>query len=709
MAHPAVAEAMAFPVPHPTLGESVAAAVVLREGARATVQEIRLFASGRLAPFKLPQPIVIVAAIPTGRSGKPQRIGLAERLGLTESQRRDGGQDERVAPHARRGEARRDPGRRAGPRAVGIHDNFFQLGGHSLTATMAAARIAEEFQVDLPVQALFERPTVAELADAVAMLVPGQGPPDDPSQAQRRSLPALLRAAAALVPRPGRTRQSRLQHAGRPASHGPLGPRGPRREPGRDPPPARGAAHDLHRGRRAAGAGHRSRNARCGCRSSTSRGSRRPNGSGRRGGWRPSRPASPFNLARGPLFRAVLARLDPSEHVLILTMHHIVSDGWSNTVLFAELATLYRAFAAGQALAAAGAADPVRRLRRLAAALGGSSAEPGSTARLLERAAPRRPARPRSRARSTPARPPDLAGRETRAADTRLSRRAPRRGRRTRRRHALHDGAGGLPGAALALHPAGEVHRRNADREPDAHRDGEADRLLREHAGPAGRSVGRSVVPDPARTRASDGPRRVRAPGPAVREARGGAAAGATSRSRAALPGDVRVPELHRAARRVRDGTDRPAPAARQRDREVRPDAVPVSDRTGAGIGVAVQHRSLRARDDRAHGRPLPHSARWHRGTPRSAPLPTAPRERRRAPAAARGGLRHRRPRCRSALPGAVRSPGGAHARRGRRAVRRRARDLSRPERACQPAGASTPAARGQGRRRWSPCASRVP
>ncbi|AGY58062.1 non-ribosomal peptide synthetase [Gloeobacter kilaueensis] len=56
----------------------------------------------------------------------------------------------------------------------------------------------------------------------------------------------------------------------------------------------------------------------------------------------------PFDLAKGPLLRAVLFRLAPSEHVLLLTMHHIVSDGWSIGILIQELAALYAAFRSGQ-------------------------------------------------------------------------------------------------------------------------------------------------------------------------------------------------------------------------------------------------------------------------------------------------------------------------------------------------------------------------
>jgi len=82
MDHPAVLQAIAFSVPHDKLGEDVAAAVVLREGATATEQELRAFLSKRLAAFKTPRTILFLDEIPKGATGKLQRIGLAEKLGL---------------------------------------------------------------------------------------------------------------------------------------------------------------------------------------------------------------------------------------------------------------------------------------------------------------------------------------------------------------------------------------------------------------------------------------------------------------------------------------------------------------------------------------------------------------------------------------------------------------------------------------------------
>jgi acyl-CoA synthetase (AMP-forming)/AMP-acid ligase II len=78
--HPAVAEAAAFAVPHPRLGEDVAAAVVLKEGATVTPLELREFLLPTLAQFKIPRRIVFVDRLPKGATGKVQRQRLVEGL-----------------------------------------------------------------------------------------------------------------------------------------------------------------------------------------------------------------------------------------------------------------------------------------------------------------------------------------------------------------------------------------------------------------------------------------------------------------------------------------------------------------------------------------------------------------------------------------------------------------------------------------------------
>ena len=82
MDHPAVQQVVTFAMPHPKLGEEVAAAVVLREGADADQAAIREFAAARLAGFKVPRRVVILDEIPKGPTGKLRRIGLADQLGL---------------------------------------------------------------------------------------------------------------------------------------------------------------------------------------------------------------------------------------------------------------------------------------------------------------------------------------------------------------------------------------------------------------------------------------------------------------------------------------------------------------------------------------------------------------------------------------------------------------------------------------------------
>ncbi len=82
MDHPAVAQVVTFAIPHDKLGEEVGAAVVLREGASLTDRELRDFAAQRLADFKVPRKVLILEEIPKGATGKLQRIGLAQKLGL---------------------------------------------------------------------------------------------------------------------------------------------------------------------------------------------------------------------------------------------------------------------------------------------------------------------------------------------------------------------------------------------------------------------------------------------------------------------------------------------------------------------------------------------------------------------------------------------------------------------------------------------------
>jgi acyl carrier protein len=163
--HPAVLQAVAFGVPHHRLGEEVGAAVVLRAGASASGHDLREFAAKRLADFKIPAKMVFMERIPTGPTGKLQRIGLAEALGLTGAPAVSGQGKTTLRPPATDTERKisgiwRDL---LGVEQVGIDDNFFDCGGDSLLALRLIARIEEATGRTLNVSDLASQ-TLSQLA-----------------------------------------------------------------------------------------------------------------------------------------------------------------------------------------------------------------------------------------------------------------------------------------------------------------------------------------------------------------------------------------------------------------------------------------------------------------------------------------------------------------------------------------------------------------
>jgi acyl-CoA synthetase (AMP-forming)/AMP-acid ligase II/acetyltransferase-like isoleucine patch superfamily enzyme/acyl carrier protein len=160
--HPQVVEATAFAVPHPTLGEDVAAAVVLTAGATAVGDDIRKFAAGRLATFKVPQQVVCVTAIPKGPTGKVQRIGLAEQLAdVLEAGRSVGVARAMDAVESRLQDIWRW---RLRLEQVGLRDNFYALGGDSLTMATMVVEVEEHFGKPIAMDAFLDRPTIETLA-----------------------------------------------------------------------------------------------------------------------------------------------------------------------------------------------------------------------------------------------------------------------------------------------------------------------------------------------------------------------------------------------------------------------------------------------------------------------------------------------------------------------------------------------------------------
>jgi acyl-CoA synthetase (AMP-forming)/AMP-acid ligase II/thioesterase domain-containing protein/acyl carrier protein len=169
LAHPGVAEAVAFSVPHTKLGEDVAAAVVRREGASVTEAELQQFAARRLAVHKLPRRILFLDKLPLGPTGKVQRSKMREYLtspGANVDTAASHYVDPRDEREQRIAELLAQVLRRE---RVGIHDSFFNLGGDSLAATRCALLLQQEFGCSTLSPAVFLwAPTVAHLAEIMA-------------------------------------------------------------------------------------------------------------------------------------------------------------------------------------------------------------------------------------------------------------------------------------------------------------------------------------------------------------------------------------------------------------------------------------------------------------------------------------------------------------------------------------------------------------
>jgi oxalate---CoA ligase len=169
--HPAVAQAVTFPLPHPTLGEEVAAAVTLKRGAKATERELRDFAAGRLAEFKTPRQIVFVDEIPKGPTGKLQRIGLADKLADVLAAKRQANFVAARTPAEK--EISEIWKRLLNVERVGLQDDFNALGGDSLSMVTMILEVEARFKVTLPIDGFLKSPTVQGL---VELLWPDRAP-----------------------------------------------------------------------------------------------------------------------------------------------------------------------------------------------------------------------------------------------------------------------------------------------------------------------------------------------------------------------------------------------------------------------------------------------------------------------------------------------------------------------------------------------------
>ncbi|HEX3128876.1 MAG TPA: non-ribosomal peptide synthase/polyketide synthase, partial [Thermoanaerobaculia bacterium] len=310
-----------------------------------TAAGLRERLSRSLPAYMVPAAYVLLDALPLTPNGKVDRRALA-RIRPDEEAGRAGYMPPRTPTEKRLAAVWSELLPRTG---VGALDEFFASGGHSLLATRLTSRVREVFGVDLPLRAVFEAPVLADMAERIEALGPEAGALDvEPipanhldrgplSFAQERlwfldrlepgsaayNIPAALRLTGALDPealaaslsevirRHAVLRTTFAEAGGEPVQvvH-PAAPLDLRVEDLRAMPPDRREAEAERAVREDV--------------------------------------ETPFDLVRGPLLRAGLLRLADDDWLLLLTVHHIVSDGWSTGILVRESVALYEAFVQGR-------------------------------------------------------------------------------------------------------------------------------------------------------------------------------------------------------------------------------------------------------------------------------------------------------------------------------------------------------------------------
>jgi amino acid adenylation domain-containing protein len=310
-----------------------------------TPGELRGFLKEKLPEYMTPSAFLILEKLPLTPNGKVDRRALPKP---------DGNVSDRegvlMAPRSPVEEMLAEIWAEVlGFEQVSVHDNFFELGGHSLLATQVISRLRDAFQVDLPVRRIFEASTVAGLAERIEMVLrAGEGSQSPPMErisrdhdlplsfAQQRlwfidqldrgnpaynfpiavrltgslNVAALEQSLNEIVRRHEALRTTYGEVKGQPVQI--ISPTLTLPLPALD---LRALSESDREAQAMRLAVEESR--------------------------------LPFDLARGPLLRVILLKLDDEEHVLLLTVHHIVTDGWSMGVFFREIAALYEACATG--------------------------------------------------------------------------------------------------------------------------------------------------------------------------------------------------------------------------------------------------------------------------------------------------------------------------------------------------------------------------
>ncbi|EIG61459.1 MULTISPECIES: non-ribosomal peptide synthetase [unclassified Bradyrhizobium] len=338
LSHPAVLEAGVFAVPHPKLGENVAAIVVLRPNSEATSDQLRQFARKRLAAYKVPSLIRSVATLPKGASGKVKRNALAELIATM-----GGGEEEaRLPRNALETELAGIWANLLELPQVGGDQDVFALGADSLAVTQMRSRLRERFNVDFSFEDVFDCATPAALADRIETaashretMLPAwrqAGEADAPLSFQQQRMYVLSRldptrynynvvevallkggldvaalsaSLAAVSARHEALRSVIIEREGEPVQLVLQLPPQFERIKLKPCPADKRAAVVRREALRLA--------------------------------------QHPFDLAHEAPLKVTLLSFDKSSHALVVNVHHLVTDGWSQRLFWEELAVHYSA------------------------------------------------------------------------------------------------------------------------------------------------------------------------------------------------------------------------------------------------------------------------------------------------------------------------------------------------------------------------------
>jgi amino acid adenylation domain-containing protein len=302
--------------------------------------ELRAFLKAKLPAYMVPVAFVGLDALPLTSNGKVDQRALLS-LPISDSE------IPTIAPTTSLEKALVDLWQQLLGREVGIHDNFFELGGHSLLATQLVSRIRDRLQIEIPLRSVFETPTIAELARQME----GQPQPPQPSDAAIQLTP--------LTTVPLSFAQQRLWFLDQLAPNNPFYnmPAAIRLQGKLEHRVLERSFNEIVRRHAALRTTFRSLDGKAvqviapevkitlpvidlRSVSSTERETLMQQ-------FATAEAQRPFNLSTESLLRVTLLQFDATEAVLLLTLHHIVADGWSLGVLVRELGCCYTAFLQG--------------------------------------------------------------------------------------------------------------------------------------------------------------------------------------------------------------------------------------------------------------------------------------------------------------------------------------------------------------------------